>query len=73
MMPLCTTATSPERWGWALVSLGRPWVAQRVWPMPRRPLTGSLASFSARRLSLPWARRTVKASGPVTTASPALS
>ena len=35
-MPLCTTATRPfwPRWGWALTSLGAPWVAQRVCPMP---------------------------------------
>jgi hypothetical protein len=30
MMPLCTTATCSLAWGWALASLGRPWVAQRV-------------------------------------------
>ena len=36
MMPLCTTATRPcwPRCGWALTSLGAPWVAQRVCPMP---------------------------------------
>ena len=35
-MPLWTTATWPEAsvWGWALTSVGSPWVAQRVWPMP---------------------------------------
>ena len=37
MMPLCTTTTSPALCGWALVSDGRPWVAQRVWPMPTVP------------------------------------
>ena len=32
MMPLCTTAMRPSQLvcGWALASLGRPWVAQRV-------------------------------------------
>ena len=36
MMPLCTTAMRPavSVCGWALTSLGSPWVAQRVWPMP---------------------------------------
>ena len=28
--------------GWALFSVGRPWVAQRVWPMPMVPESGSL-------------------------------
>ena len=41
MMPLCTTASFPLAWGWALFSVGRPWVAQRVWPMPTEPLSGS--------------------------------
>ena len=36
MMPLCTSATRPCRpgCGWALTSLGAPWVAHRVCPMP---------------------------------------
>ena len=35
MMPLCTTAnSSPEKCGWALRSLGAPWVAQRVLAIP---------------------------------------
>ena len=39
MMPLCTMAMRPEQsvWGWALRSVGAPWVAQRVWPMPAVP------------------------------------
>ena len=41
MMPLWTMATSSEKCGWALVSLGTPWVAQRVWPMPIVPSSGS--------------------------------
>ena len=38
MMPLWMTATVPVQstCGWALRSLGAPWVAQRVWPMPVR-------------------------------------
>ena len=43
MMPLCTTATSPDRWGCAFVSVGRPWVAQRVWPRPRGAGKGLLS------------------------------
>ena len=34
MMPLCTTASRSVACGWALLSVGLPWVAQRVWPMP---------------------------------------
>ena len=36
MMPLWMTVRSPVQsaWGWALRSLGRPCVAQRVWPRP---------------------------------------
>ena len=36
MIPLCTRATRSRRprCGWALASLGAPWVAQRVCPMP---------------------------------------
>ncbi len=41
-MPLWTTTRVPEpsRWGWAFSSVGRPWVAQRVWPMPKVPCDG---------------------------------
>ena len=40
MIPLCTSATRPAapRCGWALRSLGAPWVAHRVCPMPVRRL-----------------------------------
>ena len=34
MIPLWMRTMRPARCGWALVSDGRPWVAQRVWPMP---------------------------------------
>ena len=39
MMPLWTTTILPWQswWGWAFSSLGRPWVAQRVWPIPKAP------------------------------------
>ena len=38
MMPLCTTETWPFMCGCALRSVGRPCVAQRVWPMPVWPV-----------------------------------
>ena len=38
MMPLCTTASRSVACGCALLSVGLPWVAQRVWPMPIVPL-----------------------------------
>ncbi len=61
-MPLCTTTIWPVQsvWGCALVSVGRPWVAQRVWPMPVAPLAGAPASFSTRLPSLPGDRWIVK-------------
>ena len=39
MMPLWTIAMRPDEstCGCALMSVGAPWVAQRVWPMPTRP------------------------------------
>ena len=46
MTPLWTTATAPlpPRCGWAFTSVGAPWVAQRVWPMPICPVEGVSAS-----------------------------
>ena len=44
MMPLCTTASRSVACGWALLSVGLPWVAQRVWPMPMVPCSGSFRS-----------------------------
>ena len=61
MMPLCTTASFSVACGWALFSVGLPWVAQRVWPMPMVPLSGSLCSRASRLRSLPSARRRVSA------------
>ena len=51
MIPLCTIAMGPQTCGCALTSLGSPWVAQRVWPMPGLPLkrAGSPAARSATR------------------------
>src|SRR5690606_36823695 len=57
MMPLWTMATSLEKCGCALVSFGTPWVAQRVWPMPIVPSSGSSPSRFSRLTSLPSARR----------------
>ena len=49
MIPLWTTATWPVQstCGWALASVGPPWVAQRVWPMPLVPVQGRSSSASA--------------------------
>ena len=57
MMPLWTTATRPAIWGWALRSAGTPCVAQRVWPMPVVPGSGSAANSASRLRILPSARR----------------
>ena len=59
MMPLCTTTMWPvqSRWGCAFSSVGRPCVAQRVWPMPYSPSSGLTARTSSRRASLPALRR----------------
>ena len=62
MIPLWTTATVPVQstWGWALPSVGPPWVAQRVWPMPVVPdqTTSSSASAFSRFASFPALRAT---------------
>ena len=57
MMPLWTTATRSVACGWALLSVGLPWVAQRVWPMPIVPASGSRARRVPSVASLPSARR----------------
>ena len=57
MMPLCTTATRSVACGWALLSFGLPCVAQRVWPMPILPASGSPFSRFSSAASLPSARR----------------
>ena len=59
MMPLCTTASFSVACGCALFSVGRPCVAQRVWPMPIVPASGSRARRFSRFFSLPSARRRV--------------
>ena len=56
-----------------LVSLGRPWVAQRVWPMPVFPWGGSAKRRASRFFSLPVARTTLSWRLSRTTATPAES
>src|SRR5262245_25473551 len=57
MIPLWTTARRSVACGWALSSVGRPCVAQRVWPIPIVPVSGARASLASRLRSLPSARR----------------
>ena len=72
MMPLWTTETLSFMCGCALRSVGRPCVAQRVWPMPVWPFSGCSASRDSRLRSLPSARR--RSRWPFSTvAMPALS
>ena len=56
MMPLWTTPTRSVTCGWALFSVGLPWVAQRVWPMPTVPGRGERSSSASRFSILPSAR-----------------
>src|SRR5579875_3270485 len=58
-MPLWMTTISPRqsRWGWALISLGLPCVAQRVCPMPIVPCGGSRSRARSSSMSLPTLRR----------------
>ena len=74
MMPLCTTATRPsqEVWGCAFASLGRPCVAQRVWPMPHVPARPSGSTRRASPLTLPL-QCTTSSLPPCSTAIPAES
>ena len=61
MIPLCTSATRPAVFpfriatcGWALTSLGAPWVAQRVCPTPVVDAgSGASAMAFSRFASLP--------------------
>jgi hypothetical protein len=72
MMRLCTTATEPVLCGWALISDGRPWVAQRVWPTPTLPGGGSFSRPCLQPDSLP-RQRTTCMRPPSLTARPAES
>ena len=75
MIPLWMTATLPSSLtcGCALASVGPPWVAQRVWPMPIVDCgSGSVPSSVSRLASLPAFLR--ESSSPSdTTATPAES
>ena len=74
MIPLCTTTRLPEPsvWGCAFSSVGRPWVAHRVWPMPMLPRSGRSRRSPSSTLIRPAARRIWRPSAP-TTATPAES
>ena len=64
---------APDTCGWALRSLGRPWVAQRVWPMPVVPAKEPRPSASraaSRLASLPSFFSTRVAPAPSSTATP---
>src|SRR6476620_8690504 len=62
-------------WGWALHSVGAPWVAQRVWAMPRCASGSDRAPFSESSSTLirPPARRTCSRPASSITATPAES
>ncbi len=72
MMPLWITETLPALCGWALASLGRPCVAQRVCPIPSVPAGASRATIASSPASLPRQRRTC-VPWPLTMATPAES
>ena len=74
MIPLWMTAMRPD-WsvcGWAFGVVGAPWVAQRVWPMPRVPVGMAPSSSCSSMLSLP-AAFMISSPWPLTTAMPAES
>ena len=74
MMPLCTSAIrSPLVCGWALISLGAPWVAQRVWAIPVRPAIGPVSSADSSAATLPWRLHTRSLPAPSIIARPAES
>ena len=61
MIPLWTTTSDAVAVGvgWAFSSEGRPWVAQRVWPMPSDARRAALAQHRLRAILMPaGARRT---------------
>ena len=73
-IPLWMTAMRPVQstWGWALASVGAPWVAHLVCPMATVPVSGGCESSScSSRSSRPARRRTE--SPPSATATPAES
>ena len=75
MMPLCTSAIRPEPpvCGCALTSLGAPWVAQRVCPMPVVEAGSGRSAIAFSRLASLPARLLVTTAPSATTAIPAES
>ncbi len=73
-MPLWTKAKRwrSSAWGWALAWVTPPWVAQRVWPMPRNPSNPAARTASASSATLPTSLM-VRNPSAVHTASPAES
>ena len=82
-MPLCTPTTSdstgpdpdllqfPYTWGWALIWLGSPCVAQRVCPIPKVPFNAFPPSvFSTKFERRPFAFTTWASASPSRTARP---
>ena len=72
MMPLWTTAMRPSQLtcGCALAVEGRPWVAQRVWPIPQVESSLYRSSSDSRPATLPTRRITSRRAEP---AAPATS
>ena len=80
MIPLWMTARRPvqSRWGWALSTVGCPWVAQRVCPIPAEATGGPrpavrCAPASSATERVPSAARTRQISPSATSATPAES
>ena len=69
MIPLWTTATRPlqSRWGWAFNSVGCPWVAHRVWPIPAVTPVGAFSTILRRS-----SRERVPRGGPRPVEAPAV-
>ena len=53
IIPLWTTETSSDEWGWALIILGIPWVAHLTWPIPIFPFEGFLNKIFSSSSTLP--------------------
>ena len=75
MIPLCTSATrsSGPRCGCALASLGAPWVAQRVCPIPVVDSGSGLSTIAFSRLASLPARLSEEIDPSAITAMPAES
>ena len=75
MMPLCTIAMRPEqsRCGWEFLSVGAPWVAQRVCAMPAVPTRLAVSQRSASADTRPAHLTPCSAPSAPTTSTPAES